>query len=256
MDYKKYVAYFVSFSIFLAGWITIFMIYKQYTSVRKKQKSNNDSIQASLLEKLKNYLETLKILNADEKNEERMKEKLKEALNGPINEVQKVSMVRSPIIKDGFNDLMNCHGNTPSLGQTYRIVNQNIPNFENEVFTLIYNPDFKNFPLRLSKDYNTGFYQVMYKDYNLLIGPFFDLCIERSQVYGQLIVSPVLPSSQSKKWLIKNGKISDPYQMVCLSVRCASNENIIIPYLVPVSEASNVSCSWNFILVESGGNSS
>ena len=154
--------------------------------------------------------------------------------------------VREPIIKSQPN-ISVCRGNTPVENMEYKLILTDVP--EHGDLILVYNPEFYDFPLRMCKKNGDilGFTNLMYKDRKILIGPFFDLCLERQGLTpGNVIVSSCYPDYRSKWWKIKDGKITDPSETVALSIKW-TKESCFIPVIVPFVDIPEFSCNWMFV---------
>jgi len=154
--------------------------------------------------------------------------------------------VREPIIKSQPN-ISVCRGNTPVENTEYKLILTDVP--EHGDLILVYNPEFYDFPLRMCKKNGDilGFTNLMYKDRKILIGPFFDLCLERQGLTpGNVIVSSCYPDYRSKWWKIKDGKITDPSETVALSIKW-TKESCFVPVIVPFVDIPEFSCNWMFV---------
>jgi len=154
--------------------------------------------------------------------------------------------VREPIIKSQPN-ISVCRGNTPVENMEYKLILTDVP--EHGDLILVYNPEFYDFPLRMCKKNGDilGFTNLMYKDRKILIGPFFDLCLERQGLTpGNVIVSSCYPDYRSKWWKIKDGKITDPSETVALSIKW-TKESCFVPVIVPFVDIPEFSCNWMFV---------
>jgi hypothetical protein len=171
---------------------------------------------------------------------------LKSFSNGQGTSRPQAITVREPIIKSQPN-ISVCRGNTPVENTEYKLILTDVP--EHGDLILVYNPEFYDFPLRMCKKNGDilGFTNLMYKDRKILIGPFFDLCLERQGLTpGNVIVSSCYPDYRSKWWKIKDGKITDPSETVALSIKW-TKESCFVPVIVPFVDIPEFSCNWMFV---------